>query len=97
MVRSRGEEWGLKEWAEDLNRRRGLAPSTAAVLQEKERRRARVSAAVQPSAWGTAEGARGRMRATRWRRRWGGRFGSIRKREDVTPEELRAKAGALVE
>ena len=31
------------------------------------------------------------MRALRWRRRWGGRHGRIRVREDVPMEERRAK------
>ena len=86
------EQWRAVVWTKAQNRL-GVAPSTAAVIDHFEERRARLSASVRPAAWGSSASATSRRRVSRWRRRWGGRIANIRVREEVPLEDMRDKAG----
>lgn len=85
------EEWRLAKWAERLNLQRGLAPTTAMVLEQYRDNREQVPEAARPRYCGVAAEAGARMWAWRWRQRWGGRYGGIPTRENVPLDERRAK------
>ena len=85
------EEWRLYIWAKDLNVSKGVAPSTSSVLERVVATRL-ANGHAAPYAIGTAAQGASRMWATRFRRRWGGRFGAIREHENVPLDELAAKA-----
>ena len=86
------EEWSLTAFTKDANRRKGVAPSADTSLQRLEERRLRLPEAVRPPSWGSVAQAGARMRLTRWRRRWNGRHGKIRTRDDISVQEIRDKA-----
>ena len=86
------EQWRAVVWTKAQNRL-GVAPSTAAVIDHFEERRARLSASVRPAAWGSSASATSRRRVSRWRHRWCGRIANIRVREEVPLEDMREKAG----
>ena len=85
------EEWRLAKWAERLNLERGLAPTTAMVLEQYRDNREQVPEAARPRYCGVAAEAGARMWAWRWRQRWGGRYGSIPTKENVPLGDRRAK------
>ena len=87
-------EWRVAAWARNLNEEHGLAPSTEIVLQRYEELRERMPDAVRVPYRGTVADARARMRATAFRRRWKGRYGSMRVREAVPVAEMRTKVVA---
>jgi hypothetical protein len=82
------EEWDLFCWAELQNTERGVAPSTRALLVHLTA--ARVATGRPPP--GTTTQSKVRSWATRFRRRWGGRFGSIPAKDCVPTHELMDKA-----
>ena len=85
-------EWGIAGWVGDANRRKGVAPSTEALLQELERRRLQLPEAARfPSRGGSSEN-KARVWAFQWRRRWGARHCRVRVREDISVAKMRAKA-----
>ena len=86
------EEWRLAQWVARLNEQQGVAPCTDQVLERYEQARARLPEELRPLYRGTAVEARARVWALGWRRRWGGRHGHVRVREDVPLEERREKA-----
>jgi len=88
-------EWELFLWADKLNAEKGLAPSTGQVLLRAELLRRQLPEWHRPAAIGVAAQSSARMWAFRWRKRWGGRHGKIRVRDDIPVEEMRAKASTL--
>ena len=86
------EEWKLVEWVRKVNTESGVAPGTDAVLQTMEESRNRVPVNLRPPTKGGSAHAKARIWALRWRRRWGGRHGRIRCREDIDADEMRTKA-----
>jgi hypothetical protein len=86
------EQWRLRSWVEVQNRR-GVNPDTRLVLEEFEQMRAALPADLRPGLWLGTPGAR--VRATRWRRRLGGRFAPLRPRDVVPLPELRARVCGL--
>ena len=94
------EEWRLAAWVQEQNRK-GVTPSTRAVLEQFERRRGGLPEAAQPSSMGVCSDAGARKRASRWRRSWGGRLAALPVRDVIPVAEMREKApaarrGALV-
>ena len=85
------EQWRLCVWATRLNEQHGVAPSTDSVLMRLEANRMQLPEEVRPRAVGCVADGRARKWALGWRRRWGGRHGKIRVREDVPVAELREK------
>ena len=85
------EEWRLVRWARDQNTGRGVAPTTDALLQRLASDRL-ACGHDEPHGRGTAIDASARMWATRFRRRWGGRVGSIGTSPTLTASDMRAKA-----
>ena len=81
------EEWSLFCWAELQNAERGVAPSTRALLARLTASRAAAGRAPP----GTTSQSKVRQWATRFRRRWGGRFGSIPAKDCVPLQELMDK------
>ena len=86
------QEWSLAAWVEHSNFTKGVAPSTAAVLDRYEELRVDVPEAVRPAARGVVAQGKARAWAFRTRKRWGLVHGSIPTREDMPVEELRQKA-----
>ena len=86
------EEWRVVVWARGLNAAKGVAPSTESMLHQAEARRLELPEAAR----GPPRGAVGESRARRWvarlRRRWAGRFGRVRVRDDLQPSEIQNKA-----
>ena len=85
------EQWRLKEWATSQNRK-GVAPGTGAALDRIAAQRLLLPEHLRPTPWGTSDSSTARKRVSRWRRRWGGRIAKLRIREEVTADEMRAKA-----
>ena len=85
------EEWKLVDWARRQNADKGVAPCTDHVLQRLADNRLAAGHAF-PQERGTVADGAARMWATRFRRRWGGRFGSIAAKEDVSVDEMMSKA-----
>ena len=85
------EEWRLATWARAQNEERGVAPSTAQLLDRLAADRLR---AGHPDAYarGTTAVPASRKWACRFRRRWGGRFGTLPVSEGVPLAEMREKA-----
>jgi hypothetical protein len=84
-------EWGLAAWVGEANQRKGIAPSTAAVLQELERRRLQLPETVRFCSRGGPSENKARVWAHEWRKRWGARLGRVRPRDDISATEMRAK------
>ena len=86
------EEWRVVVWVRGLNAAKGVAPSTESVLHQAEARRLELPEAAR----GPPRGAVGESRARRWvallRRRWAGRFGRVRVRDDLQPSQIQRKA-----
>ena len=80
--------WSTVAWCRKQNLK-GIAPPTSLLLDEFERRRSLVPEAVRP-ALVKPEGAR--SLASKWRRRFFGRVGVVRPREDVPPAVVGEKA-----
>ena len=72
--------------------KKGVAPSTDAVLQRLEESRLQLPDTVRPTPRGTVAEASARQWARRWRRRWGGRHAKLRVRGDVGLPDMRHKA-----
>ena len=86
------EEWSLAEWTKEANQEKGVAPRADVLLQRLEERRQRLPEAVRPPGKGSVFEPRARMWLTRWRRRWGGKHGAIRTRDELPVQEMRDKA-----
>ena len=86
------EEWRVVVWVRGLNAAKGVAPSAESVLHQAGARRLELPEAVR----GPPRGADGESRARRWvarlRRRWVGRCGKVRVRDDLQPSEIHNKA-----
>ena len=85
------QQWSLAAWVKEQNYK-GVAPPTATVLDRWEHLRASVPENVRPATWGTINDVAARMRATRWRRRFGGRRAKLPCREDVPLPDMQGKA-----
>ena len=88
------QQYSLAEWAKVQNLK-GVAPPTQAVVTEWEKRRMAVPESARPPTWGACGSAATRKKASRWRERFGGRFGKLPVREDVPQESMIAKAPIL--
>ena len=85
------EEWKLVSWARRQNTEKGVAPSTDALLQRVAASRLDAGHPDPHGRGTTAEGS-ARMWASRFIRRWGGRYGAIGASEDVPLDVMRNKA-----
>ena len=81
------EEWLLFAWAKRQNIQRGVAPSTAELLDEL----ARIRTAWGGPPTGTTNQSRVRQWGTAFRRRWNGRFGFLPAKECVPLVDMRTK------
>jgi len=88
------QQWSLAQWVTTQNYK-GVAPSTASVLDHWDDTRAGVPERVRPASWGASTDGAARMRATRWRRRFCGRFAKLPVRDDVPLPTMREKARQL--
>ena len=86
------QEWSLAAWADDANFNKGVAPSTAAVLDRCEQLRLAVPEGVRPAAKGVVAEAKARAWALRFRKRWGFSHGTIPTKDDMPAQEMWAKA-----
>ena len=77
-------QWRAAVWG------KAFRTDTEAIAAEFERVRASFPEEFRPSAWLGTAGAR--KQGTRLRRRWGGRFGAVRPREEVPVDVMQAKA-----
>ena len=85
-------EWRVAGWARGLNEARGVAPSTAGLLEEYENGRLTVPVAFRPRSAGVSGERRAKRFAYLLRRRWRGAYGAIPVAEHVEPAELQCKA-----
>ena len=86
------QEWSLAAWVEDANFSKGVAPSTAAVLDRYEQLRLDVPEAARPAARGVVSQCKARAWALRFRKRWGLKHGAIPAVDDVPVQEMNQKA-----
>ena len=91
------QEWSLSVWVEGANVRQGVAPSTAAVLDQHERQRQAIPAEARPLARGVVAQSRAKSWASRWRKRFGLRHGSVPACDIPPVQEMREKAWRLVD
>lgn len=85
-------EFRLHNWIDDLNVRKGIAPVTAVVLEELQRR---VSAAPEPGRL-PLKGKHREQWLRRWRRRWGIRLARLLPGERLPPDACVRKAPATL-
>ena len=85
------EEWRVVAWSVTSNRK-GVTPLTSSTLDHFEQRRMELPELVRPDPWGTTASGVSRKKATRWRKRWGGRFARLSTREVVPVADMRQKA-----
>lgn len=85
------EQWRVAVWVATQNRTAGVAVSTAIVLDEFEVRRAALHPSARSAAWGSSGEAVARMRASRWRKRFGGQIGVLRARDELPHAEILGK------
>jgi hypothetical protein len=85
-------EWRLVEWGRQRNRVQRVAPSSDQMLQQYEESRRQVPEESRPAARGSAAESRGREWMRRLRRRWGGRHGRLRVRDEAPVQTLHDKA-----
>ena len=86
------QEWSLAAWVEDANFSKGVAPSTAIVLDRYEQLRLDVPEAARPAARGVVAQGKARAWALRFRNRWGLKHGAIPAVDDVPVQEMNQKA-----
>ena len=84
-------QWRLANWT-TLQNNKGIALPTPLVLDEWAKGRMAVPLKSRPSHWGNATSASARMRVLRWRRKFGGRMGTIRACEHTPVNVMRDKA-----
>ena len=84
-------QWSLAQWTKRQNAK-GVAPSTQSVLDQCEAARAVLPASVRPRSWG--KGGAARAKASRWRKRFKGRYAKLRVRQDVPVPVMQEKARA---
>ena len=82
------QEWSLAAWVEDANFSKGVAPSTAIVLDRYEQLRLDVPEAARPAARGVVAQGKARAWALRFRNRWGLKHGATPTRDDVSAQEI---------
>ena len=91
------QDWRVVVWARGVLMRRGVAPSTDMLLQRAEASRLELPEEVR--LWLPALGSVSDVRARRWafrlRKRWGGRFATVRVREEIGLEEMWSKASRI--
>ena len=90
------EEWRLYQWTHRLNVDKGVSPSTRSLLHRVASTRL-ASGHPSPHGLGTVANSRSRMWATRFRRRWGGRYGHIRECDHLPRDELLTKASRVAQ
>ena len=85
-------EWSVAAYIEDANFNKGVAPSTAAVLDRCEQLRAELPESAQPAAKGAVAQGKARAWAFRHRKRWGFSHGAIPTKDDLPAQERWEKA-----
>lgn len=94
VAMKRLNEWAGVTWAATQNKK-GITPSTSALLDALELRRPDfLKHHVSSRPWGNSSSGAARKRASRLRVRLHGRIGSLRVREEIPVETMRAKAFA---
>lgn len=83
--------WSTVVWCRAQNLK-GITPPTSLLLGERESRRMRAPEMARPLPCGTARCGAARSLASKWRRRFHGRIGVIRPREDLQPLVVHNKA-----
>ena len=86
------QEWSVAEYIEDANFNKGVAPSTAAVLDHCEQLRLDIPESSRPAARGTVAQGKGRAWAFRHRKRWDFSHGAIPTKDDMPVQERWEKA-----
>jgi hypothetical protein len=85
------EEWRAAQWVIAQNRK-GVTPSSSAVLCYLEERRIASPHRARLPSWGVAGSPAGRKTVLRLRERWGGRVACLRPHAVVPVAEMQAKA-----
>ena len=88
------DQWRVAEWTLDQNRK-GVAPSTSAVLSKFEAIRLARPEALRLPTLGVSTSSATRKEVCRWRKRFGGRIGKICPREEITLEDLQFKVSSV--
>ena len=83
--------WGAASWALAANTK-GVAPSTAAMLDYLEFARLAIPLTIRPASWGTSHSNTARKKATLLRNAHGGRIAALPAREAVPVDVMRSKA-----
>ena len=87
-------QWRLSSWTAQQNDK-GITPPTSLVLDEWAKSCMAVPLDLRPPYWGNAAFASSRMRALRWRRRFGGRIGAIRVCQHTPVDVMQNKASSV--
>ena len=87
-------QWRLASWTAQQNDK-GITPPTSLVLDQWAKNRMAVPMDLRPPYWGSTALASARMRALRWRRKFGGRIGAIRVRQHTPVDVMQSKVSSL--
>ena len=86
------EQWRVARYALEHNLTRGAALSSGSLLHRFEEGRQQLPEALRPRHRGVGAQSKGRSFMSRFRKRWGGRYGALRVREQVPLPVLLSKA-----
>ena len=84
-------QWQVSVWTARQNHAVGVAPPTETCVAEFGRRLELLPEPVRPTIWAGAHTGTMRKRASRWRRRYGGRIGTVKARDELPRAALREK------
>ena len=84
-------QWRLASWTAQQNDK-GITPPTSLVLDQWAKNRI---AELRPPYLDSTAFASARMRALRWRRKFGGRIGAIRVRQHTTVDVMQSKVSSM--
>ena len=87
-------QWRVASWV-TLQNCKGIAPTSQAVLNEFESARLQLPGESRTPTLGLKADASTRKRLSRWRKRFGGRIGKIRAREEISADSLRFKVSRV--
>ena len=89
-------EWRAVEWSRERVRGPRVPPPSSLVLQQYEEARMALPEHLRPASRGVASDGKARSWMRRLRRRWGGRHGRLRVRDEPSADELQAKVRVIL-
>lgn len=89
------EQWRVARWSAQLNREKGVEPSSEDCFIEHARRLEAHPEHVRPRSLASGKPGAMRMGGTRWRQLWSGSYAALPSREVIPLAGIRQKAGHI--